>query len=114
MAVATATPPGFGTLFIPAALSGVAVLGGGAIFSLLGETYPDAGAPAAVGYAAVSGGVATFVAPSPLGWVIRSTGSFADASWVFAAVEAAPLVILVAIARSPAGRTGAVAVGSGA
>jgi nitrate/nitrite transporter NarK len=77
------------------------VLGGGAIFSLLAEKYPDEVATAAVGYAEVVGIVGTFVAPALLGFVIQTTGSFSDAFIVFAVVEAGFLVLLMVLARSP-------------
>ncbi len=102
VAVTKTVPAGFGMLLLPAALSGMAVVSGGAIFSLLSEKYPDNIAPAAVGYAEISGVVATFIGPALLGAVINMTGSFVDAFWTFAAVEALLLVVLVVIARSPA------------
>jgi predicted MFS family arabinose efflux permease len=102
VAVTSVVPVGFATLLLPAALSGIAVVSGGAIFSLLSEKYPDNIAPAAVGYAEISGVVATFIGPALLGAVINMTGSFVDAFWTFAAVEGLLLIVLIAIARSPA------------
>jgi MFS family permease len=101
VAVTKTVPVGFATLLLPPALSGMAVLSGGAIFSLLSEKYPDNIAPAAVGYAEIRGVVATFIGPALLGAVINMTGSFVDAFWTFAAVEGLLLVILLVIARSP-------------
>jgi len=91
----------FAMLLIPACLSGMAVFGGGAIFSLLAEKYPDSLAPAAVGYAELGGVIATFIAPALLGFVVKTTGSFADAFMVFALVEAGLLVVLIVLAREP-------------
>jgi MFS family permease len=112
--VAAATyPMSFGLLLIPAALSGIAVLGGGAIFSLLSEKYPDEIAPAAVGYAELSGVLATFAGPALLGFVIKTTGSFSDAFIAFAVVEGVLLVILVALTRSAATKAAGVPLASG-
>lgn len=107
---AVTSPMSFGMLLIPAALSGIAVLCGGAIFSMLAEKYPDALAPAAVGYAEIVGVIATFIAPSLMGAVIKMTGSFANAFIAFAIVEALLLVVLAVLAREGAGRRAAVAV----
>jgi MFS family permease len=95
-------PMGFGMLLIPACLSGIAVLCGGAIFSMLSEKYPDDLAPAAVGYAEIVGVVATFIAPSLLGFVIKETGSFANAFITFAVVEGLLLMVLLVLARADA------------
>jgi MFS family permease len=98
--VSVAYPMSFGMLLIPACLSGIAVLCGGAIFSMLSEKYPDNLAPAAVGYAEIVGVIATFIAPSLLGFVIKETGSFANAFIAFAIVEGLLLLVLLVIARS--------------
>ena len=66
----------FAVLVLFAALSGLVVLGGGAIFSLLSEKYPPALAPAAVGYADVFGILSSVVAPWLMGMI---TGASADA-----------------------------------
>jgi MFS family permease len=91
----------FALLLVPACLSGMAVFGGGAIFSLLAEKYPDSLAPAAVGYAELGGVIATFIAPALLGYVVKTTGSFADAFIVFALVEAGLLCVLIVLGREP-------------
>jgi MFS family permease len=99
--LAASTPLSFGLLLIPACLSGMAVFGGGAIFSLLSEKYPDRLAPAAVGYAELGGVIATFIGPALLGFVVKTTGSFVDAFLVFALVELALLSTLIILAREP-------------
>jgi nitrate/nitrite transporter NarK len=82
------------------ALSGLAVLGGGAIFSLMSEKYPDSLAPAAIGYSEVFGIMASFAAPWSMGAVIQASGgSFTAAFVLFALVEAAFLVLLMILAR---------------
>ena len=79
----------FGVLVLYSALSGLAVLGGGAIFSLMSEKYPDSLAPAAIGYSEVFGILASFAAPWSMGAVIQASGgSFAAAFVLFALVEA--------------------------
>jgi len=89
----------FGTLVLFAALSGLAVLGGGAIFSLLSEKYPDALAPAAVGYAEVFGILSSFASPWLMGGIINAHGSFKGAFAAFAIVEGIFLLFLMALAR---------------
>ena len=90
----------FLTLVAYAALSGLAVLGGGAIFSLMSEKYPDTLAPAAIGYSEVFGILASFAAPWSMGAMIHATGgSFPAAFVLFAAVEAGFLVLLLVLAR---------------
>jgi MFS family permease len=90
----------FGTLVLFSALSGLAVLGGGAIFSLLSEKYPDALAPAAVGYAEVFGILSSFVSPWLMGAIINASGgSFKGAFAAFAIVEGIFLLLLIALAR---------------
>jgi MFS family permease len=104
--LSTIYPMSFGILVLFAALSGLAVLGGGAIFALLSEKYPDALAPAAVGYAEVFGILSSFVSPWLMGVTINiSGGSFTEAFVVFAIIEALFLVLLVALAREPALRS---------
>jgi MFS family permease len=104
--LSTIYPMSFGILVLMAALSGLAVLGGGAIFALLSEKYPDALAPAAVGYAEVFGILSSFVSPWLMGVTINiSGGSFTEAFVVFAIIEALFLVLLVALAREPALRS---------
>jgi nitrate/nitrite transporter NarK len=94
------TPMPFGVLVLFSALSGLAVLGGGAIFALLSEKYSDALAPAAIGYAEVFGLFSAFVAPWAMGAIIGSTGgSFAGAFWFFVIVEVVFFVLLLVLAR---------------
>jgi MFS family permease len=102
--LAAANPMGFGLLFLIAALSGVAVFSGGAIFSLLSQKYPDRVVRAAVGYAEVIGVFATFLSPALMGAVINLTGSFAWAFIAFTICEAIVLVVMLVLARetSPA------------
>ena len=90
----------FAVLVLYSALSGLAVLGGGAIFSLMSEKYPDSLAPAAIGYSEVFGIMASFAAPWSMGAVIQASGgSFTAAFVLFALVEAAFLVLLMVLAR---------------
>ena len=94
------TPMPFGVLVLFSALSGLAVLGGGAIFALLSEKYSDALAPAAIGYAEVFGLFSAFVAPWAMGAIIGATGgSFAGAFWFFVIVEVVFFVLLLVLAR---------------
>ncbi|QGZ65023.1 MFS transporter [Paraburkholderia acidisoli] len=81
------------------AFSGVVVLSGGAIFSLVSEKYGEALAASAIGFAELGGIVSTFVAPALLGAVIGATQSFAVAFGVFAAVEVLIFVALLVVAR---------------
>jgi hypothetical protein len=90
---------GFGILVLYAALSGLAVLGGGAIFSLVSEKYPEALAPAAVGYAEVFGILSSFVAPWVMGAIINVSGSFTQAFVAFAIIEGIFLLLLMVLAR---------------
>jgi len=93
----------FGVLVLYAALSGLAVLGGGAIFSLMSEKYPDTLVPAAIGYSEVFGILASFAAPWSMGAIIQATGgSFTAAFVLFAVVEAGFLVLLMVLARDTA------------
>lgn len=94
------TPTPFLMLVLVSAFSGLAVLGGGAIFGLLSERYSDALAPAAIGYAEVFGIFSAFVGPSLMGAVIQmSNGTFTSAFVVFVAVETLLLVLLLVLAR---------------
>lgn len=100
----TATNPlGFGSLLTVAALSGAAVFAGGAIFSLLSQKYADRLVPAAIGYAEVMGVFATFLSPSLMGAVINITGSFAWAFVAYTLCEVVVLIVLLILAREPAG-----------
>jgi predicted MFS family arabinose efflux permease len=95
----------FGVLVLYSALSGLAVLGGGAIFSLMSEKYPDSLAPAAIGYSEVFGIMASFAAPWSMGAVIQASGgSFAAAFVLFAVVEVVFLVLLMVLARDTVSR----------
>jgi predicted MFS family arabinose efflux permease len=97
------TPMGFGGLLGIAAFSGSAVFAGGAIFSLISQKYADRLVPAAVGYAEVMGVIATFISPSLMGAVINMTGSFAWAFVAYTICEVIVLVVLLVLARDPAG-----------
>jgi MFS family permease len=104
----TATNPlGFGALLGVAALSGTAVFAGGAIFSLISQKYSDRLVPAAVGYAEVMGVFATFLSPSLMGAVINITGSFAWAFVAYTICEVIVLIVLLVLAREPAGSVAA-------
>lgn len=87
-----------------AAVSGLAVFGGGAIFALMSEKYPPSLAPAAVGYAEVFGIVSSFIGPWMMGAIITwRNGDFAPAFWAFASVEVLFLLGLVELTwRLPA------------
>jgi nitrate/nitrite transporter NarK len=93
------TPMSFPMLVLFAALSGIALLGGGAIFSLLSEKYSDALAPAAIGYAEVFGIFSAFVAPWMMGAINASGGSFTGAFIAFAVVELVIVGLLMILAR---------------
>src|SRR5580700_3723330 len=96
----TITPMPFALLVLFSALSGLAVLGGGAIFALLSEKYSDALAPAAIGYAEVFGLFSAFVAPWLMGVIINASGgSFAGAFGFFVIVEVVFFVLLLVLAR---------------
>lgn len=98
------TPLSFGMLVLCSALSGIALLGGGAIFALLSEKYSDALAPAAIGYAEVFGIFSAFVAPWMMGAIINAAGgAFTGAFIAFAVIEAILVVILIGLARETAG-----------
>ncbi len=103
------TPMAFGMLVLFAALSGVAVLGGGAIFALLSEKYSDALAPAAIGYAEVFGIFSAFVAPWMMGAIINASGGqFTGAFIAFAVTEAIIVLLLLVLARETAGQPSSV------
>ncbi|MEW6640473.1 MAG: MFS transporter [Pseudomonadota bacterium] len=94
------TPMVFSMLVLFAALSGAAVLGGGAIFALMSEKYSDALAPAAIGYAEVFGILSSFVSPWLMGAIIAASGgTFKPAFVTFAVIEAIFLVLLMVLAR---------------
>jgi MFS family permease len=104
------TPMPFSVLVLFAALSGLAVLGGGAIFALLSEKYSDALAPAAIGYAEVFGLFSAFIAPWLMGTIINvSGGSFVGAFGFFVVVEVIFLVLLMVLARDTVSRPSIVA-----
>jgi len=94
---ATIQPLPFAVLILMAALSGMAVLCGGAIFSLMSEAYPARLGPAAIGYAEVFGILSAFLAPAAMGYIIRGMGDFSSAFFFFALGESAFLVILTAL-----------------
>ena len=99
------TPMPFGVLVLFAALSGLAVLGGGAIFALLSEKYSDALAPAAIGYAEVFGLFSAFIAPWLMGAIINASGgSFAEAFGFFVLMEVVFFVLLLVLARDTVSR----------
>ena len=98
------TPMAFSMLVLFSALSGLAVLGGGA-FALLSEKYSDALAPAAIGYAEVFGIFSAFVAPWLMGAIINASGgAFTGAFIAFAVIEAIIVLLLLALARETAGQ----------
>jgi MFS family permease len=99
------TPMSFALLVLFAALSGIALLGGGAIFALLSEKYSDALAPAAIGYAEVFGIFSAFVAPWMMGAIINaSDGSFTGAFVAFAVIELIIVALLMILARESVGQ----------
>ncbi|MDR3468310.1 MAG: MFS transporter [Xanthobacteraceae bacterium] len=103
------TPMPFTALLVFASLSGLALLGGGAIFALLSEKYSDALAPAAIGYAEVFGIFSAFVAPWLMGAIINaSAGSFTGAFVAFAVIEAIIVGLLLILAREPSGQQASV------
>jgi len=103
------SPMPFSMLVLFAALSGVALLGGGAIFALLSEKYSDALAPAAIGYAEVFGIFSAFVAPWLMGAIINASGgSFTGAFVAFVVIEAIIVGLLVILARDTVGQASVV------
>lgn len=91
-------------LVVVAALCGVGVLSGGAIFSMAGQRYGALG-PAAAGYAEIGGTLSTFVAPALMGALLTATASFTMAFTSFVIVEAIVLGLLLILLLSPKART---------
>jgi MFS family permease len=89
----------WGAMLAISAFSGVVVLSGGAIFSLVSEKYGEALAPSAIGFAELGGIISTFIAPALMGAVIGATHSFTSAFGLFAVVEVVILAVLVVTAR---------------
>ncbi len=103
----------FGVLVLSAALSGLAVLGGGAIFSLMSQKYPDTLAPTAIGYSELFGILASFAAPWSMGAVIQATGgSFSAAFLLFLAVEICFFILLTVLARDTVPARSTISVGA--
>lgn len=101
----TIYPMSFAMLVLFAALSGAAVIGGGAIFSLMSEKYSESLAPAAIGYAEVFGILSSFLSPWLMGAIINvSQGAFMPAFVAFTVIEGVFLVLLLALAREPSGQ----------
>ncbi|QDL91482.1 MFS transporter [Paroceanicella profunda] len=93
----------FGAMLALAAVSGIAVIGGGAIFSLMSERFAAGIAPAAVGYAEIFGILSSAVAPALMGLIIhRSGGSFTTAFVAFIVIEVLFLGALVWLIRGAA------------
>ncbi|GAB7531400.1 MFS transporter [Pseudomonas sp. 3A(2025)] len=78
-----------------AAMSGVAVFSGGAIFALLSEKYGDQLSGNAIGYAEMVGISSTLIAPALMGAIIEASGSFVAAFSAFAGVQAVIFLILL-------------------
>ncbi|WP_118132900.1 nitrate/nitrite transporter [Oceanicella sp. SM1341] len=98
-------PVSFGFMLGLAGLSGLAVIGGGAIFALMSERFSAALAPAAVGYAEIFGILSSALAPALMGLIIhRSGGSFTSAFVAFIVIEVLFLGALVWLTRSAATR----------
>lgn len=87
------------------ALSGVAVLAGGATFSLASEKFGRDLAPSAIGFSQIFGVMSSFLAPALMGWIIGASHSYAAAFAAFGAVEFAAFVIILVLARNPPLRT---------
>ncbi|MBJ2152204.1 nitrate/nitrite transporter [Paracoccus sp. IB05] len=87
----------FPVLVLMAAISGIAVIGGGAIFALISDTYAPALASAAIGYAEVFGILSSFVAPTIMGVIIRGSGGFPMAFTAFVIAEALFFVVLMTL-----------------
>ncbi len=96
---AATTSLGWGMMLGLAAFSGIVVLSGGAIFSLVSQAYGETLAPTAIGFAELGGIASSFVAPALMGLIIGETHSFVQAFGAFAAVEAVVLVLLLWIAN---------------
>jgi predicted MFS family arabinose efflux permease len=100
--LATIYPMSFGLLLLLAAVSGISVFSGGAVFSLLTEKYPISVATGAVGYAEIFGMIASFLSPWIMGLALRETGgSFTHAFLAFSALEVILVVALFLLAREP-------------
>jgi predicted MFS family arabinose efflux permease len=96
------TPMPFGALVLFAALSGLALIAGGACFALLSEKYTDTLAPAAIGYAEVFGIMSFFLAPWLMGTIINAAGGgFGAAFAAFAIIEGVIFLVLLFLAREP-------------
>lgn len=99
-------PMSFSVLLLFAALSGMSVVGGGAVFSLLAEKYSPSIATAAVGYAEIFGIISSFLSPSIMGFVLKETaGSFVHAFWAFTGLEGLFVAVLIVLARETEGST---------
>ena len=96
-AVKTALP--WSGMLAISAFSGVVVLSGGAIFSLVSEKYGESMAATAIGFAELGGIISTFIAPALMGAIIGATHSFTLAFGVFAVVEVVIFGVLLVAAR---------------
>ncbi|MFM0205380.1 MFS transporter [Paraburkholderia fungorum] len=96
---ATLTHLQWSVMLAISAFSGVVVLSGGAIFSLVSEKYGEAFAATAIGFAELGGIISTFIAPALMGAVIGATHSFTLAFGLFAGVEVFIFAVLLVIAR---------------
>jgi predicted MFS family arabinose efflux permease len=100
--LATIYPMSFSLLLLLAAVSGISVFSGGAVFSLLTEKYPISVATGAVGYAEIFGMIASFLSPWIMGLALRETGgSFTHAFMAFSALEVVLVAALFLLAREP-------------
>jgi MFS family permease len=100
--LATIYPMSFSLLLLLAAVSGISVFSGGAVFSLLTEKYPISVATGAVGYAEIFGMIASFLSPWIMGLALRETGgSFTHAFLAFSALEVVLVAALFLLAREP-------------
>jgi MFS family permease len=96
---AVMNPLSWGGMLAVSAFSGVVVLSGGAIFSLVSEKYGESMAATAIGFAELGGIISTFIAPALMGAIIGATHSFTLAFGVFALVEVVILGVLLVVAR---------------
>ncbi|WP_236070019.1 MFS transporter [Paraburkholderia nemoris] len=96
---ATTIPLPWAGLLTVSAFSGVVVLSGGAIFSLVSEKYGETLAATAIGFAELGGILSTFIAPALMGAIIGATHSFSIAFGLFAAVEILILATLTFATR---------------
>lgn len=109
--VSTVYPMSLASLFVIAGLSGMCVLSGGAIFSLLSEKYSPALATAAVGYAEIFGMIANFLSPWMMGLFLNATnGSFTHAFLAFSALQVVFVVVLLVLAREASSAKSAIVV----